>query len=72
MGVVIGETTEIGDNVTIYQGATWAEQQGDRKAASHHRQYVIISAGAMILGPFRVGGYAKIGAGSVVLERGTA
>ncbi|MGI6538381.1 MAG: serine O-acetyltransferase [Caldicoprobacterales bacterium] len=69
MGVVIGETTEIGDNVTIYQGATLGgtgKETGKRHPTIGNN--VIISAGAMILGPFRVGDYAKIGAGSVVLK----
>ena len=68
MGVVIGETTEIGDNVTIYQGATLGgtgKETGKRHPTIGNN--VIISARAMILGPFRVGDYAKIGAGSVEL-----
>jgi serine O-acetyltransferase len=69
MGVVIGETAEIGENVTIYQGATLG---GTGKDTSKRHptigNHVMISAGAKILGPFKVGDYAKIGAGSVVLK----
>jgi serine O-acetyltransferase len=69
MAVVIGETTEIGDDVTIYQGVTLGgtgKDVGKRHPTIGNR--VIVSSGAKILGPFRVGDDSKIGAGSVVLE----
>lgn len=68
-GVVIGETTEIGDNVTIYQGVTLGGT-GKEKGKRHPTigNGVVISTGAKILGSFKVGDYAKIGAGSVVLH----
>src|SRR5690554_3038864 len=69
MGVVIGETTEIGDNVTIYQGVTLGGT-GKEKGKRHPTigNNVIISAGAKVLGGFTVGDNAKIGAGAVVLK----
>ncbi|HHU77516.1 MAG: serine O-acetyltransferase [Caldicoprobacterales bacterium] len=69
MGVVIGETTVIGDNVTIYQGATLGgtgKETGKRHPTIGNN--VVISCGAKILGPFHVGDNSKIGAGSVVLS----
>ncbi len=68
-GVVIGETTEIGDDVTIYQGATLGGT-GKEKGKRHPTicNNVVISSGAKILGPFTVGDNSKIGAGSVVLK----
>jgi serine O-acetyltransferase len=69
MAVVIGETTEIGDDVTIYQGVTLGgtgKDIGKRHPTIGDR--VIISTGAKVLGPFTVGSDSKIGAGSVVLE----
>ena len=69
MAVVIGETTEIGDDVTIYQGVTLGgtgKDVGKRHPTIGNR--VIISTGAKVLGPFTVGDDSKIGAGSVVLE----
>ena len=68
-GVVIGETAEIGDDVTIYQGATLGgtgKESGKRHPTIGN--HVTISAGAAVLGPFTVGDYAKIGAGAVVLS----
>ena len=68
-GVVIGETAEIGDDVTIYQGATLGgtgKETGKRHPTIGN--HVTISAGAAVLGPFTVGDYAKIGAGAVVLS----
>lgn len=68
-GVVIGETAEVGNNVTIYQGATLGgtgKDTGKRHPTIGNN--VMISAGAKILGPFKVGDNAKIGAGAVVLE----
>ncbi len=69
MGVVIGETAEIGNNVTIYQGATLGGT-GKEKGKRHPTigNNVVISAGAKILGSFKVGDNAKIGAGAVVLK----
>ncbi|MGI5879616.1 MAG: serine O-acetyltransferase [Syntrophomonadaceae bacterium] len=68
-GVVIGETAEIGDNVTIYQGVTLGGT-GKAKGKRHPTigNNVVISAGAKVLGSFTVGDYAKIGGGSVVLK----
>lgn len=69
MGVVIGETTEIGDNVTIYQGATLGgtgKETGKRHPTIGNN--VVISSGAKVLGPFKVGNNSKIGSGSVVLK----
>jgi serine O-acetyltransferase len=68
-GVVIGETSEIGDNVTIYQGVTLGGT-GKEKGKRHPTigNNVVISTGAKILGSFTVGDNSKIGAGSVVLN----
>jgi serine O-acetyltransferase len=68
-GVVIGETAEIGNNVTIYQGVTLGGT-GKEKGKRHPTvgNNVVISAGAKILGSFTVGDNSKIGAGSVVLK----
>lgn len=68
-GVVIGETAEIGDNVTLYQGVTLGgtgKEKGKRHPTIGHN--VVISAGAKVLGSFKVGDNVKIGAGSVVLK----
>lgn len=69
MGVVIGETAEIGHNVTLYQGVTLGGT-GKEKGKRHPTigNDVVIGAGAKILGPIEVGNGAKIGAGSVVLN----
>ncbi len=69
MGVVIGETAEVGDNVTIYQGATLGGT-GKEKGKRHPTisDGVVVSAGAKVLGGFTVGENAKIGAGAVVLK----
>ncbi|NLM37388.1 MAG: serine O-acetyltransferase [Firmicutes bacterium] len=69
MGVVIGETTEIGDNVTIYQGVTLGGT-GKEKGKRHPTigNNVIIAAGAKVLGSITVGDNAKIGAGAVVVR----
>lgn len=67
-GVVIGETTIIGDNVTLYQGVTLGgtgKEQGKRHPTIGNN--VMISAGAKVIGSFTVGEGSKIGAGSVVL-----
>ncbi|MCR8982153.1 serine O-acetyltransferase [Brevibacillus laterosporus] len=68
-GVVIGETCEIGDDVTIYQGVTLGGT-GKEKGKRHPTvgNNVIIASGAKVLGSFKIGDYSKIGAGSVVLQ----
>lgn len=68
-GVVIGETTEIGDDVLIYQGVTLGgtgKDTGKRHPTIGNN--VMISSGAKVLGPFKVGDNARIAAGAVVLE----
>ncbi|MFC7442685.1 serine O-acetyltransferase [Laceyella putida] len=69
MGVVIGETCEIGDYVTIYQGVTLGGT-GKEKGKRHPtiEDHVLIASGAKVLGSIRVGRFAKVGAGSVVLR----
>jgi len=69
MGVVIGETTIIGDNCLIYQGVTLGGT-GKDKGKRHPTlgNNVIVGSGAKVLGPFRVGDNAKIAAGAVVLS----
>ena len=69
MGVVIGETCEIGDDVTIFQGVTLGGT-GKEKGKRHPtvEDGVMIAAGAMVLGSMRIGRCSKIGAGSVVLQ----
>lgn len=69
MGVVIGETAEIGDNVTIYHGVTLGGT-GKEKGKRHPTigDNVIIGCGAKILGPIYIGSNSKIGANAVVLE----
>ena len=69
MGVVIGETTEIGNNVTIYQGVTLGGvsiKKGKRHPTIGNN--VIIGAGSQILGPLEIGDNSKIGANSVVIN----
>ena len=68
-GVVIGETTEIGDDVLIYQGVTLGGTGKD--CGKRHPTIgngVMIGAGAKVLGPFKIGDHALIAAGAVVLE----
>ncbi len=68
-GVIIGETTIIGNNVTLYQGVTLGgtgKEHGKRHPTIEDN--VMISAGAKILGSFTIGANSKIGAGSVVLK----
>ncbi|MGI8631679.1 MAG: serine O-acetyltransferase [Solirubrobacterales bacterium] len=68
MGVVIGETAEIGDSVTIYQGVTLGgtgQQRGKRHPTVGDE--VTIGSGAKLLGPVRVGDRAKVGANTVVI-----
>lgn len=69
MGVVIGETTEIGDNCTLYQNVTLGgtgKEHGKRHPTLGDN--VLVGAGAKVLGPFRVGDNARVAAGAVVLE----
>lgn len=68
-GVVIGETTVIGDNVTLYQGVTLGgtgKETGKRHPNIGNN--VTIGAGAKVLGPITIGDNSKVGAGSVVLK----
>ncbi len=69
MGVVIGETCEIGDNVTIYQGVTLGGT-GHEKGKRHPtiKDNVLIAAGAKVLGNITIHKNSKVGAGSVVLK----
>ena len=68
MGIVIGETAEVGDNCTIYQGVTLGGTGKDTgKRHPTIGKNVMIGAGAKVLGPFQVGDNAKIAAGAVVL-----
>lgn len=69
MGVVIGETAEIGDNCTLYHGVTlggtsWAKEKRHPTLGNN----VIVGSGAKILGPFKVGDDSKIGSNSVVVK----
>ncbi|MDD6920732.1 MAG: serine O-acetyltransferase [Eubacteriales bacterium] len=69
MGIVIGETTIIGDDCTLYQGVTLGgtgKDSGKRHPTLGNR--VMVSSGAKVLGPFKVGNDVKIGSGSVVLK----
>ena len=68
-GTVIGETVEIGKNVTLYQGVTLGGT-GKEKGKRHQTigDNVVVASGAKVLGSFTVGHNAKIGAGSVVLK----
>ncbi len=68
-GVVIGETTVIGDNCTLYQGVTLGgtgKEQGKRHPTLGNN--VLVGAGAKVLGSFRIGDNCRIAAGSVVLQ----
>lgn len=69
MGIVIGETTVIGNNVSLYQGVTLGGT-GKEKGKRHPTigDYVVVACGAKVLGSFTVGEGAKIVAGSVVLK----
>ena len=69
MGVVIGETTVIGDDCTIYQGVTLGGT-GKEKGKRHPTlgNNVMVGSGAKVLGPFTVGDNSKIAAGAVVLS----
>src|ERR671915_977538 len=68
MGVVIGETTQIGANCTLYQGVTlggtsWKKEKRHPTLGNH----IVVGAGAKILGAISIGDHSKIGAGSVVV-----
>lgn len=69
MGIVIGETCEIGDDVVLYQGVTLGGT-GKEKGKRHPTigNHVVIGSGAKVLGSFAVGEHARIGANAVVLE----
>lgn len=69
MGVVIGETAEIGDNCTLYHGVTlggtsWAKEKRHPTLGNN----VIIGSGAKVLGPFTLGDNSKVGSNSVVVK----
>jgi serine O-acetyltransferase len=69
MGVVIGETAEVGDDCLIYQGVTLGgtgKERGKRHPTLGN--HVVIGTGAKVLGSIRIGDYVKIGAGSVVID----
>ena len=76
MGVVIGETSEVGNNVTIYHGVTLggispsidSDKQRDVKRHPTLKNNVVVGSGAQILGPVTVGENAKIGANAVVTK----
>jgi serine O-acetyltransferase len=69
MGVVIGETAEVGDNCLLYQGVVLGGV-----SHSHEKRHptlgnnVVVGAGAILLGPIMVGNHVRVGAGSVLLE----
>ena len=69
MGVVIGETAEIGDDVTLYQGVTLGGVSTD--SGKRHPTIgngVVVGAGAAVLGPFTIGDNARVGSNAVVLK----
>ncbi|HEY55254.1 MAG TPA: serine O-acetyltransferase [Dehalococcoidia bacterium] len=69
MGVVIGETSEIGDNVTLYQGVTLGGTSHQR--AKRHPTLgnnVVVGVGAQLIGDITIGDNTKVGAGSVVVD----
>ena len=69
MGVVIGETAEIGDDCTLYQGVTLGGTSWNKgKRHPTLGNDVVIGAGAKVLGPFKVGDHARIGSNSVVIK----
>ena len=69
-GVVIGETSIIGDRVTIYQGATIGATGNEKEFKRHPTlgNDIVVGSGAKILGPVNIGNHCKIGANSVVLS----
>ncbi|GAB4074384.1 serine O-acetyltransferase [Barrientosiimonas marina] len=69
MGIVIGETSEIGDNVTLFQGVTLGGT-GKEKGKRHPtiKDNAMITTGARVLGNITIGNSAKVGAGSIVLQ----
>ncbi|MCL5958911.1 MAG: serine O-acetyltransferase [Chloroflexi bacterium] len=69
MGVVIGETAEVGDNVTLYQGVTLGGT-GKQKGKRHPtlRNNITVGVGAKVLGAITIGDNVRVGAGSVVLK----
>src|SRR5690349_16842980 len=69
MGVVIGETTEIGDDCLLYQGVTLGGT-GNEKGKRHPTlgNNVVVGTGAKVLGNIRIGDHVKVGAGSVVVH----
>ncbi len=69
MGVVIGETAEIGDHVTLFQGVTLGGT-GNERGKRHPTlgNHVVVGAGAKILGGIKIGDHVKVGANSVVLK----
>ena len=69
MGVVIGETSEVGNDVTLFQGVTLGgtgKQRGKRHPTLG--SHVVVGAGAKVLGPITIGDYVKVGANAVVLQ----
>jgi serine O-acetyltransferase len=68
MGTVIGETCEIGDNVTLFQGVTLGGT-GKEKGKRHPtlKDHVVVAVGAKVLGSITIGEYSKVGANAVVL-----
>ena len=76
MGIVIGETAEIGNNVTLYHGVTLggispsenSENQKDKKRHPTIHNNVVIGSGAQILGPIVLGENSKVGSNSVVIK----
>jgi len=69
MGVVIGETAELGDDVTLYQGVSLAGTSTEKgKRHPTIEDWVLVGAGAAVLGPITVGRHSRIGAGSVVVN----
>lgn len=69
MGTVIGETTDIGDDVTLYQGVTLGGTSLSKgKRHPTLEDHVIVTTGATVLGPVTIGARSRIGAGSVVIH----
>ena len=70
MGVVIGATVEMGDNVTLYHGVTLGGRGNDGTGKRHPtlKNNVMIGAGAQVLGPITLGDYSRVGANSVVTK----